>query len=284
MSDVLVSVVIPVYDGVDFVDRAVRSVLSQDHAAVEAVVVNDGSRDGTGDLVDALARADERVRVVHKENAGLAAARNTGIEHARGQYLNFLDADDWLLDHKLTTQLAALENAEGSDLVYSDYVKVRESDGSEFEVPRGVPPVPFPDLYVYRNWFAPMVPLLRRRLVDAVGGFDDGFRAAEDWDYWLRCARRTRFVYVPGVVAKYRLHEAQMHRDHDRMNEAHRRLATKHFGDDPVRHRWSMAYFHLENARYRKGRGEYGRCAAHLARFLLNARTPARARLVWSLP
>lgn len=284
MSERLVSVVIPVYNGEDFVDRAIRSVLAQEHEEVEAVVVNDGSEDGTADVVEAMAREDARIRIVHKENEGLAAARNTGIEHARGAYLNFLDADDWLLSHKLRVQLEALEGAAGGDLVYSDYVKVDEEDGTEYDVPRGEPPVPFEDLFVYRNWFAPMVPLLRRRLVDAVGPFDDGFRAAEDWDYWLRCARETTFVYAPGVVAKYRLHGGQMHRDHERMNEAHLRLAAKHYGDDPERYRGSMAYFHLENAKFRKGKGDYARCALHLARYLLNARTPARARLVWNLP
>lgn len=283
MSESLVSVVIPVYNGEDFVERAIDSVLAQSHQAVEAVVVDDGSTDGSGDLVDAVARRDERVRVVHKDNAGLAAARNTGIEYARGAYLGFLDADDWLLEHKLETQLRVLE-ASPDDLVYSDYVKVNEETGTEHDVPRGIPPVPFERLFVYRNWFAPMVPLLRRRLVEAVGGFDDGFRAAEDWDYWLRCARRTGFVYAPGVVAKYRLHGGQMHRDHERMNEAHRRLAAKHFADDPKRHRSSMAYYHLENARFRKGTGDYLKCGLHLIRYLSHARTPAEARLVWSLP
>lgn len=284
MKTGLVSVVVPVYDGEGFVARAVRSALSQTHPDVEVVVVNDGSRDGTGDVVEDLAREDHRVRPVHKENGGLAAARNTGIEHARGEFLNFLDADDWFLDHKLAHQLEALSRESDRDLVYSDYVKVSETDGSEHEVPRGEPPVPFDRLYVYRNWFAPMVPVLRRRLVDRVGGFDETFRAAEDWDYWLRCARETRFVYAPGVVAKYRLHDAQMHRDHDRMNEAHRRLAAKHFGDRPDLHRASMSYYHLENARFRKGRGEYARCARHLLAYLTHARTPAEARLVWSLP
>lgn len=283
-SDDLVSVIIPVYDGEAFVERAVRSVLAQSHEAVEAVVVDDGSRDGSADVVAAIAREDERVRLVRKENGGLAAARNTGIEHARGAFVNFLDADDWLLDHKLRVQLDALAEEPDKDLAYSDYVKVSETDGTEFEVPRGVPPVPFDRLYVYRNWFAPMVPLLRRRLVDRVGGFDEGFRAAEDWDYWLRCAWHTEFVYVPGVVAKYRLHDAQMHRDHDRMNEAHRRLAEKHFAGDPDRLRSSLAYYHLENARFHKGRGAYLRCARHLLAYLAHARSPAEARLVWELP
>lgn len=283
-GDALVSVVIPAYNGEAFVGRAIRSVLSQTHPEVEAVVVDDGSQDGTADVVRGLAAEDERVRLVQKRNAGLAAARNTGIENARGAFVNFLDADDWLLDHKLRLQLDAFAASPEGDLVYSDYVKVSESDGSEYDVPRGVPPVPFDELYVYRNWFAPMVPLLRRRLVDRVGGFDDRFRAAEDWDYWLRCARHGAFVYAPGIVAKYRLHDAQMHRDHDRMNEAHLRLADKHFGDDPARHRSSMAYYHLDNAKFRKGRGEYLRMVRHLFGYVSNVSSLGEARLVWRLP
>lgn len=283
-KDPLVSVVIPVYNGEAFVERALDSVLSQRHANVEAVVIDDGSTDGSGALLDARAASDARVRVVHQANAGLSAARNAGIAHARGAYLAFLDADDWLLEHKIEHQLAAFAAHPDADLVYSDYEKVRDEDGATFAVPRGVPPRPFPELLVYRNWFAPMVPLLRRELVERVGPFDPTFRAAEDWDFWYRCALQGTFAYAPGVVARYRLHGGQMHRDHERMTTARRQFAAKHFASDPARMRRCMSYYHLEDAKYCKAHGRWLAMGGNLARYLWLARTPAEARFVWELP
>jgi glycosyltransferase involved in cell wall biosynthesis len=280
----LVSVIIPVYNGRTYVERALDSVLSQSHPAVEALVVDDGSTDGTGELLAARATHDARVRVVTRPNGGLAAARNTGLEHARGDYLAFLDADDWLLPHKLELQLDVLQAHPDAGLVYSDYERFDERDGVTYAVPRGVPPRPFPEMLVYRNWFAVMVPLLRRSLVERVGVFDTAFHAAEDWDYWYRCAQQASFVYAPGVVAVYRQHGGQMHRDYRRMITARRQFARKHFAGDPVRMRRCMSYYHLEDAKYWKGEGRWLACGASLARYLGAARSVREARFVWGLP
>lgn len=276
----LVSVVIPVYNGAEFVAEAVRSVLAQTHEDVEAVVVNDGSTDASGDVAEDLRRDDARVRVVHQENRGLSAARNTGIENVRGAYVNFLDADDWLLPDKIRMQIEALDQSPDAGLVYSDYVK--RFDGHDDPVERGVPPIPFSELFVYRNWFAPMVPLLRRDLVDAVGPFDVALRASEDWDYWYRCSLRTSFVYAPGVVAVYRLHGSQMTKDRSRMTRAQLQFAAKHFGDDRRRLRSNMTFHHLDQARHAWGNRQYLKCAVRLARFALSANSPREARFVWT--
>lgn len=283
-NDELVSIVIPVYNGHDLVDRAIDSVLGQRYGAVEAVVVNDGSTDGSGEVVDRRAADDPRVRVVHQPNAGLSAARNAGVAAARGRYLGFLDADDWLLDHKLRLQVDALQAAPEVDLVYSDFLRVRDSDGAVFGEPRGKPPRPISEVLAYRNWFAPMVPLLRRSLVDRVGGFDATFRAAEDWDYWYRCAQHGTFAYVAGVVAMYRMHGGQMHRNRTLMTDARRRFAHKHFATDPTGMRQCMSYSHLDDARYHKMRGAWLACGVYLLRYLAAAGSISEARFVWRLP
>jgi glycosyltransferase involved in cell wall biosynthesis len=279
----LVSVVVPAFQAERFVADAVGSVLAQSWPRLEVIVVDDGSTDRTAAIVDRLAVEDPRVRPLHQANAGLPGARNAGLAVARGSYVAFLDADDRIAPDKLERQLAVLEEAPVAGLVYGDHRAVRDPDGAVFDVPRGPPPLPFRALLTIRNWFAPFVPLLRRSLVERVGDFDEGFRAAEDWDYWYRCAQLTTFVYLPGVVGDYRLHAGQMHRDRARMAAAHRRFAAKHLADDAARRRDCLASLHLQQAKGAYGAGERFACARELAAFVVQAGGPGRARRVWSL-
>lgn len=279
----LVSVIVPVYDGAAYVAEGVGSALAQTWPAVEVIVVDDGSRDATPAIVDGLALRDPRVRVLHQANAGPSAARNAGLERARGAYVAFLDADDRLLPDKLADQVAALEADRSVDLVYGDVHYVEDRNGRVWDPRRGAPPLPFERLLLYRNWFAPPAPLLRRRLVDAVGGFDPAMRTSEDWDYWLRCLRHSDFRYVPGVVAHYRLHGEQNHRNRAKMDVGHRQLVEKHFADDPLARRRHLTFRHLADAMAWRAEGAPARAALELARFALRARTPSEARTVWAL-
>lgn len=99
-----VSVVIPVYNVKPYLERCVHSVLRQTYKNVEIILVDDGSTDGSAELCDLLGKTDPRIMVIHQENQGLSGARNTGIHHATGEYIAFLDSDDeWLLDDGLNT-------------------------------------------------------------------------------------------------------------------------------------------------------------------------------------
>ena len=97
-----VSVVIPVYNVMPYLERCVNSVLSQTYKNLEIILVDDGSTDGSGELCDKLSTRDSRIRVIHQKNQGLSCARNTGIQYATGKYVIFLDSDDeWLLSDGL---------------------------------------------------------------------------------------------------------------------------------------------------------------------------------------
>ena len=99
MCEGLLSVVIPVYNIRDYVERCVRSVLAQPDVPLEVLIVDDGSTDDSGAVCDALAAEDSRVTVFHKPNGGLSDARNCGLCHAQGEYILFMDGDDWLAEN-----------------------------------------------------------------------------------------------------------------------------------------------------------------------------------------
>ena len=95
----LISVIVPVYKVEAYLGRCVESLLSQTYGNLEIILVDDGSPDNCGQICDTYAARDTRIRVIHKENGGLSSARNAGIDVARGEYLGFVDSDDWVDVH-----------------------------------------------------------------------------------------------------------------------------------------------------------------------------------------
>jgi len=96
MGSCLISVIVPVYNVKDYLDECVRSLLAQSYRELEIILVDDGSTDGSGEMCDGYAASDSRVKVIHKENGGLSSARNAGIDVATGEYLSFVDSDDFI--------------------------------------------------------------------------------------------------------------------------------------------------------------------------------------------
>lgn len=281
MPDASVSVVIPVYNGADFLRESVESVTAQTYEELQVVIVNDGSTDRTQEVAEELRAADPRIHIVEQENRGLSGARNSGIAAATGEFINFLDADDWLFPDKIRRQVDALIAEPEYGLVYSDYV-IR-SEGTETPLNLGPMPLPERDLLMYRSWFAPMVPLLRRSLVEKVGEFDTRMRTTEDRDYWYRCALETRFLYLPGPVAAYRVHPHQMSKNRSGMKAGHRQFASKHFENDRRRYRSCWSLHHLAEARFHKSEGEFGRAIRHLAGYVTSVNSLEELALVWRI-
>ncbi|MBB5375942.1 glycosyltransferase involved in cell wall biosynthesis [Deinococcus metalli] len=225
--------IVPAYNAAAYLPDALRSVLRQTHQDVEVIVVNDGSTDDTAELLGAWQRRDMRVRAVHQPNRGLPAARNAGLNVARGEYVAFLDADDVIHPEKLERQLAYLTAHPAADLVYSDYVTADADLHLLTEEVIGVKRLPLREAYAFTNVFPVMSPLLRRTLVERVGGFDESLRACEDWDYWVRCERAGTFGYLPGHYSTYRMHGTQMHRDLNFMLKYARLAARKNYPTEP---------------------------------------------------
>ena len=95
-DNVLVSVIVPVYNVEKYLNRCVDSLVQQTYHNLEIIMVDDGSKDNSGRICDLLAKQDKRIKVIHKLNGGLASARNAGIKKANGQYILFVDSDDWI--------------------------------------------------------------------------------------------------------------------------------------------------------------------------------------------
>lgn len=129
-QDILVSVIIPVYNVEAYLGRCVDSVLNQTYGNLEVILVDDGAKDASGAICDDYARRDSRVRVIHKENGGLSSARNAGIDAAGGTYLEFVDSDDWLEPDAVESMLS-LAAEQGTELVVAGRYDVKEKTGEK---------------------------------------------------------------------------------------------------------------------------------------------------------
>ena len=210
----VVTVVIPARDEQLHLMAAIDSVLCQDLAAVECIVVDDGSIDYTLDVAAEAAASDQRVRVVrHESPLGLAASRNTGLALARAPYVTFLDGDDYLFPGSLTTRTRALQRA-AEDVVgvYCDWLPVRE-DNPPKKPDR--PPARKPTVSLSSSDgkppFIATAPMLRTEAIRQLGGFDETFRSAEDFELWMRALRAGHtFEPVEHVGVAYRQRRSGM--------------------------------------------------------------------------
>jgi glycosyltransferase involved in cell wall biosynthesis len=205
-----VSVVVPTFQRRDLVQEALASIVSQTYRDFEVIVVDDGSTDGTR---EALAGWGDQIQYSWQPNRGAAAARNTGLELARGELVAFLDSDDLWLPHHLQTALAAL--ARFPEAVLASTAPCRPPVDRPWEEPELVEP--YPRLFVehFVGWIQSCV-IARDELV-AIGGFDERLRAGEDTDAVMRLGIRGPFVTVPRRTIIKRTSADSLH-DRSRVN------------------------------------------------------------------
>ena len=218
MSAPLVSVIVPAHNGRRHLAEALASVAAQTHPAVECIVVDDGSTDGSA----AIARAAPGVRVVVQPNAGVAVARNTAVALARGTYFAFLDQDDRFEADKLARQLAALEAdpAAGFALVHE---RIELEDGTEFPTWIRRPPAEG-----HQPSFIPGSWLIPRATLRAVGCFDASYISGSDTDWLLRARERgLRPVVVPAPLLVRRVHAANNSHDLEVLRAEHLRAVRQ---------------------------------------------------------
>ena len=133
-----ISVIVPVYNKEQYLERGVRSLTAQTWRNLEILLIDDGSRDRSGEICDRLALSDERIRVIHKENEGLVRTWMRGVSEASGEYLNFMDSDDWV-EPEMLEDMAGRLTGVGKEIVACDYV-IEKSGGRQQVVRQKLPP------------------------------------------------------------------------------------------------------------------------------------------------
>jgi glycosyltransferase involved in cell wall biosynthesis len=194
------SVIIPVYNRACVVARAVESVLSQTCQDFEIVVVNDGSTDDTEGVLQPYR---DRIHYIRQSNRGSAAARNHGIQECRGQYIAFLDSDDRWYPEKLARIQEAILAHSDAGLLYSDYRSVTPKGRLvRVERCRHVVGNAYGGLLLHCFVLTSTV-VCKRECFDTVGFFHEPLRRVQDWDMWIRIARKYSFVHVPALLTEY---------------------------------------------------------------------------------
>lgn len=224
-----VSVTIPACNQAHYLAYALQSVVSQTYNDWEAIIVDDGSTDGTCSVVESF--VDSRIRYIYQENQGLSAARNTGIRTARGEFLAFLDADDgWEREflRRCTEILAAdrtLAGVYGHTCFMDESGKVLPRIGG-YPLPRDA----FRQRILEGGFFPVHAALVRAEIVRAVGSFDEQLTSLEDWDLWIRVSSRHQMLGIAEPLVRYRLYPGSMSTDAARMHRNRIAVVTKHFG------------------------------------------------------
>ena len=126
-----VSVIIPVYNVQDFLAKCIESVINQTINDIQIILVDDGATDNSGQICDEYAKKDKRITVIHKQNQGLGFARNTGLDVANGDYIFFLDSDDWILPYSIK-ELYEIAKQNNADIVCYNFFKVYDRNQNEF--------------------------------------------------------------------------------------------------------------------------------------------------------
>ena len=226
-----VSVIIPAYNYAQYLEGAVRSALAQTHQPVEVIIVDDGSTDGTAELGERLARELREVRYFRQQNAGLSAARNTGIGLASHPFVTFLDSDDEFLPTMLATLMREFDTQPAdTGLIACSTIRVdREGRpiGEKRVKPSGSRNFSAADILLKSRF--PCCVLARRICFDSTGLFDTALRSSEDRDMWIRIGVRYGIYYVHEPLVRIRRHESNMSRDSDRMRASMGRVRRKAF-------------------------------------------------------
>ncbi|MDJ0768705.1 MAG: glycosyltransferase family 2 protein [Ilumatobacter sp.] len=248
-----VAVVVPAYNAADFLAETLTSIVEQTVDQWSCVVVDDGSTDATADVVAEFAASDPRIRLVQQANAGVAAARNTGIRATQSEYLLFLDADDLLEPDAIERLRAVLVAAPDAPAAHGTATVIDAGGGhstargyeQEFgrrrlvEAQRGpvlrprTEPVPAssptgPETLLLRNPVTtPGQALVRRSALQRTEWFDVEAPPSEDWDLWIRLSRQGPLEFLPEPIIRYRSHEGGASRQLSTMRKAELRVRHK---------------------------------------------------------
>ena len=203
-----ISVIMSVYNGEKYLRQAVQSILTQTYADFEFIIINDGSTDGSRELLEGF--KDDRIRLFNDENKGQTKSLNEAIRHSTGKYIARMDADDIALPQRFEKQIYVMES--DSDVAMcGSFADVVDGGGRYIRTYR----VPVSNSSIRRNIlmhnpFIHSSVMIRKDVLDAVGYYDESFNRAQDYELWTRIVFKYTTVNIPEILIKYRIHDDQM--------------------------------------------------------------------------
>ena len=185
----VVSIIMPAYNVEPYVGDSIRSALAQTYGDFELIVVDDGSKDGTAEIVKGLAQQDGRIHLVQQANRGLAGARNSALRASRGEFFALLDSDDLWEPEFLAEQLAVMDTRPDVDIVTGNGWYLGGLRHGQLARPYpDTRPDPVLASIIGDEWSVFIMSVVRRRVYTTIGPFDEAMRSNEDYDFWLRAA------------------------------------------------------------------------------------------------
>lgn len=206
MNKPRVSIIMPAFNAERSISFSIKSVLDQSFGEWELLIINDGSTDSTLDVI--LEFRDSRIKIINQSNQGVAAARNSALKIAIGEYIAFLDADDLWLPSKLQKQISIFSKSQKDlGLVYSGYRGFKFSEANSFSLLTEPINIHNNDHYklLVSNYIATLTVMIRRDIVFDVGYFREDLRGTEDWDYWIRISKLYKLKKIDQELALYRI-------------------------------------------------------------------------------
>jgi glycosyltransferase involved in cell wall biosynthesis len=222
----VVSVIIPVYNGAQEVQRAIDSALGQTGCKVEVIVVNDGSHDETASVV---AEYGDQIRAINQANSGVSMTRNNGIALATGDWVAFLDHDDYWQPEKLWLQLKAAERT-NYEAVYTNVGNFGDTGrvGKLRSDPETMAEGDLTEALLQDNFIVLSSVMIKRAVIQGIGGFDTSLATVEDWDLWLKLASSgIRFAAVREPVTMYQWRADSLSKNIDLMRTMRQKIVRR---------------------------------------------------------
>jgi glycosyltransferase involved in cell wall biosynthesis len=227
----LVSIVIPVYNGANYLHEAIASALAQTYPDIEVIVVNDGSND-SGETERIARSYGESIRYFSQENGGVARALNLGIREMKGEYFAWLSHDDVFLPEKIARQTGFLKQNPGFAACYTDYLQIdaKGNKSREIETP-WLPKKKALKALFGRQYINGSTMVVRRDCFEQVGMFAEHLRYTQDMEMWLRLLQRFEIGRVPHALAKQRVHAEQGSRETQPQQKEAQQVLDRSFAD-----------------------------------------------------
>jgi glycosyltransferase involved in cell wall biosynthesis len=236
-QDTTFTVIMPVYNHVNYVAQAIGSVIAQTRSDWKLIVIDDGSTDGSAELIDELAGKDERIVLIRQSNAGPAAARNAGLALGGGPWLTFIDSDDLWMPETLQLYMDYITAHPETQFIYG-YRHRLNADGSTTESSGEFQDAQTGTAELFgRMYLSHLCVCWRRELLDKTGPYDASLRSCEDYELYLRLSLHTRFDPLGQATGLRRRHDTNISRQtgFSRVQEAEvLRRFVEHQGGDKL--------------------------------------------------